>query len=91
VAIVDKELKDATSFTLRMFELCTMCGARFGIGYDGARNSDAQITDETEELPRKLIEILAKDHRQNRRTSALLSWYLGGRIGNVDAPNASLR
>ena len=66
VAIVDKELKGATSFTLRMFELCTMCGARFGIGYHGARNSDAQITDETEELPRKLIEILAKDHRQNR-------------------------
>ena len=66
VAIVDKELKSATSFTLRMFELCTLCGARFGIGYHGACSNDAHTSDETEELPRKLMEILAKDHRQNR-------------------------
>ena len=45
---------------------CSLCGARFGIGYHGACNNDPQATDETEELPRKLMEILAKDHRQNR-------------------------
>jgi hypothetical protein len=66
VAIFDKELLSATAFTLYTFELCTMCGARFGIGYHGACNYDAQATVETEELPRKLMEILAKDHRQNR-------------------------
>jgi len=66
VAIFDKELLSATAFTLYTFELCTMCGARFGIGYPGACNYDAQATVETEELPRKLMEILAKDHRQNR-------------------------
>ncbi len=66
VAIFEKELGSATAFTLHTFELCTMCGARFGIGYHGACNNDAQTTDETEELPRKLMEILAKDHRQNR-------------------------
>ncbi len=53
VAIFDKELLSATAFTLYTFELCTMC-------------NDPQATDETEELPRKLMEILAKDHRQNR-------------------------
>ncbi len=66
VAIFDKELLSATSFTLQIFELCTMCGARFGIGYHGACNSDAHGVDEMEELPRRLTEILAKDHRQNR-------------------------
>jgi len=66
VAIFDKELLRATAFTLHTFELCTMCGARFGIGYHGACDNEARATDETEELPRKLMEILAKDHRQNR-------------------------
>jgi hypothetical protein len=66
VAIADKELRSATSFTLQAYELCTLCGARFGIGYHGACLSDAQATEETEELPKKLTEILAKDHRHNR-------------------------
>jgi hypothetical protein len=66
VAIFDKELLSVTSFTVQTFELCTMCGARFGIGYHGKCNAGSQSTDETEELPRKLTEILAKDHRQNR-------------------------
>jgi hypothetical protein len=66
VAIFDRELLSDKSFTLQTFELCTMCGARFGIGYHGACNTDAETTAETEELPRKLTEILAKDHRQNR-------------------------
>jgi len=66
VAIFDKELLGATSFTLQAFELCTMCGARFGIGYHGECNKGAQDLDEMEELPRRLTEILARDHRQNR-------------------------
>ncbi len=66
VAIFDKELLGATSFTLQTFELCTMCGARFGIGYHGECSNGARDIDETEELPRRLTEILAKDHRQNR-------------------------
>lgn len=66
VAIFDKELLGATSFTLQTFELCTMCGARFGIGYHGECNKGAQDLDEMEELPRRLTEILARDHRQNR-------------------------
>jgi hypothetical protein len=66
VAISEKELLGATSFTLRTFELCTMCGARFGIGYHGLCDGDPQDTEETQELPRRLTEILAKDHRQNR-------------------------
>jgi hypothetical protein len=72
VAIIDKELQSATSFTFQTFELCTMCGARFGIGYHGTCNNDARTTDETEELPRRLTEILAKDHRQNRAHKHLI-------------------
>jgi len=65
VAISEKELPAATSFTLQTFELCTMCGARFGIGYHGDCKTNER--DEMEsELPRRLTEILAKDHRQER-------------------------
>jgi hypothetical protein len=66
VAIVDKELLSAPAFTLHMFESCTICRARFGIGYHCANGNDAQATDETGALPRGLMEILAKGHRQNR-------------------------
>lgn len=65
VAISDKELLSAASFTIQTFELCTICGARFGIGYHGACNNDEPETTETKE-PRRLTEILAKDHRQDR-------------------------
>ena len=43
-----------------------MCGARFGIGYHGACTNDDRPIDETDELPKRLTEILAKDHRQDR-------------------------
>ena len=66
VAIFEKELLNATAFTLRTFELCTLCGARFGIGYTGACESDARIADDLEELPKKLTEILARDHWHSR-------------------------
>jgi hypothetical protein len=66
VAIYDKELLKANEFRIELFELCTLCGARFGIGYFGASREDVRPAEEIEELPRKLIEILAKDHRHHR-------------------------
>jgi len=66
VAILDKELLNTTSFTIQAFEVCTMCGTRFAIGYHGECGIDLRMTEGTEDLPRKLTEILAKDHRQNR-------------------------
>jgi hypothetical protein len=66
VAIFDKELLSATSFRLQTFELCTVCGARFGIGYHGACVDGERSSQELEDLPKKLTDILAKDHRQNR-------------------------
>ena len=66
VAILDKELLGDTSFRLQTFELCTVCGARFGIGYHGACRDGERSPNELEDLPKKLTEILAKDHRQDR-------------------------
>ena len=66
VAIFDKELVSATSFHIQMFELCTICGARFGIGYHGPCENNERVTDDSEDLPKKLTNILAKDHRQHR-------------------------
>ena len=66
VAIFDRELTSAKSFSIQAFELCTVCGARFGIGYHGACKNDELAIYETDELPKKLTEILFKDHRQNR-------------------------
>jgi|KBSMisStaDraftv2_1062788.scaffolds.fasta_scaffold267256_2 hypothetical protein len=66
VAILDKEIVKAASFQTRLFELCTLCGARFGIGYFGASNEDIGPAEEMGELPGKLIEILAQDHRHQR-------------------------
>lgn len=67
VAIFDKDLRKSDSFKIEIFELCTICGARFGIGYLGASRKDPHPNEEVEELPRKLTEILAKDHRQDRQ------------------------
>jgi hypothetical protein len=66
VAISDKELPGDASFTIQAFELCSICGARFGIGYHGACHNDDRETAGSGELPNKLTEILAKDHRQER-------------------------
>lgn len=66
VAILDKELLNTSVFKIELFELCTICGARFGIGYHGACGSSVQPQDATDELPCKLTQILTKDHRQNR-------------------------
>jgi len=66
VAIFDKELLSATSFRLHTYELCTVCGARFGIGYHGGCAEGERSPGELEDLPKKLTELLAKDHRQDR-------------------------
>ena len=66
VAILDKEIAKYPTYTIEMFELCDCCGARFGIGYhqecklhlDSARGADA--------APKKLREMLAKDHNHDR-------------------------
>jgi len=72
VAILDKELLSAVSFRTEIYELCTQCGARFGIGYFGASKEKSRIADDIEELPKKLIEILAKDHRRERQHKGLI-------------------
>ena len=66
VAIHDKELRKANSFRLEIFELCSLCGARFGIGYFGGSRRDLRPAEEIEKMPRKLIEILVQDHRHHR-------------------------
>jgi len=72
VAISDKELSNDPSFTIRTFELCTMCGARFGIGFHGPCEDTERNSVEMEEWPRRLTEILAKDHRQERAHKAFI-------------------
>ena len=64
VAISDKELSREPSFTIQAFEMCTVCGARFGIGYHGACSGERGMS-EMEEWHKRLTEILAKDHRQD--------------------------
>jgi len=66
VAIFDKDLSKTELFKIQLFEFCSICGARFGIGFHGECGDDVRTIEEAEELPRKLTEILAKDHRQNR-------------------------
>ncbi|HTC61962.1 MAG TPA: hypothetical protein VK709_03910 [Candidatus Saccharimonadales bacterium] len=72
IAIYDKELLKNTSFQIETFELCTVCGARFGIGHFGESKADAREAEDIEELPRKLIEILAKDHRHERQHKCMI-------------------
>ena len=72
VAIFDRELLNATFFTVQTFDLCTICGARFGIGYRGACSNGERAAFESDELPNKLAEILAKDHRQNRAHKSVI-------------------
>jgi hypothetical protein len=67
VAILDKDLLKASSFRIEIFELCSLCGARFGIGYFGVSREEVRLAEEIEDLPRKLIDILASDHRHHRQ------------------------
>ena len=72
VAILDKEIRKAGSFRIQIFELCSLCGARFGIGYLGAATINSRAEEDLVELPRKLIEILAKDHRHDRQHQGVI-------------------
>jgi hypothetical protein len=71
VAILDKEIRNARAFQIEVFELCSLCGARFGIGYLGANEAHLPSA-EMGELPRKLIEILSKDHWHSREHKCLI-------------------
>ena len=66
VAILDKELRKTNSFRIEIFELCSLCGARFGIGYFGASREGLKHEPVSEDLPQKLVELLAQDHRRQR-------------------------
>jgi hypothetical protein len=66
VAIFDKDLSKTELFKIQLFEFCSICGARFGIGFHGDCGDDSRAIEDVEELPGKFTEILAKDHRQNR-------------------------
>ena len=72
VAILDKELLNVVCFRTEIYELCTECGARFGIGYFGASKEMSGIAEDFGDLPKKLIEILAKDHRREREHKGLI-------------------
>ncbi len=72
VAILDKEIRAAGSFRTEIFELCSLCGARFGIGYFGEPRDDSRPVEEIEELPRRLIEILARDHWHSRQHKGVI-------------------
>lgn len=66
VAIREKDLPKIPFFILEAHELCTMCGEPFGIGYLRTPKNEIGMTLGAAELPGKLTEILAKDHRQDR-------------------------
>ena len=67
VAILDKELAKYPSYTIETFELCDCCGARFAIGYHQECKNHATSLRQSDELQRKLREMLAKDHGQERK------------------------
>lgn len=73
VAILDKEIRKTSSFRIEIFELCSLCGARFGIGYFGSSKEDARPAGEMDAaLPLKLIEILARNHWHHREHRQLI-------------------
>jgi hypothetical protein len=67
VAILDKEIAKYPTYTIERFELCDCCGARFGIGYHQACKHHSDPAIQADELPKKLREMLAKDHGQDRK------------------------
>jgi len=67
VAILDKEIAKYPSYTIETFELCDCCGARFGIGYHQECKHHSDVASQADEVPRKLREMLAKDHGHDRK------------------------
>jgi hypothetical protein len=72
IAIREKDLRNVPSFRLEAHELCTICGERFGIGYLRTPKNEMEMALEATELPRKLTEMLARDHRQDREHRPLI-------------------
>ncbi|MGA8367884.1 MAG: hypothetical protein ACLQMT_12690 [Candidatus Acidiferrales bacterium] len=72
IAIREKDLRNVPSFRLEAHELCTICGERFGIGYLRTPRNEMEMALEATELPRKLTEMLARDHRQDREHRNLI-------------------
>lgn len=67
VAILDKEISNYPLYTIETFELCDCCGARFGIGYHQGCKQPPRSSSGACDLPKKLREMLAKDHGQERK------------------------
>jgi hypothetical protein len=67
VAILDKDISKYPTYTIETFELCDCCGARFGIAYHQECKHRSGAAGRTEEVPRKLREMLAKDHNHERQ------------------------
>jgi len=67
VAILDKEIAKYPTYTIETFELCDCCGARFGIGYHQACKHHSDAAGQPDEIPKKLREMLAKDHNHDRQ------------------------
>jgi hypothetical protein len=66
VAILDKELANYPLYTIETFELCDCCGARFAIGYHQECKNHVASPRQSDDLPRKLREMLAEDHGHER-------------------------
>lgn len=71
VAVRDQDLGQASSLRVETYEVCTLCGQRFGIGYLQPLSPVARAA-EPDLLPNKLKDILAKDHRQERQHKPLI-------------------
>jgi hypothetical protein len=67
VAILDKEIAKYPTYTIETFELCDCCGARFGIAYHQECKHHADSAAPSDEAPRALREMLAKDHNHDRQ------------------------
>ena len=82
VAILDKELANYPSYTIETFELCDCCGARFAIGYHQECKHHGSSTEQSDELQKKLREMLAKDHGHERKHKIFTEIWV---ISNWDA------
>jgi hypothetical protein len=67
VAILDKDIAKYPTYTIEAFELCDCCGARFGIGYHQECKHHSEDESQSDELTKKLREMLAKDHTFDRQ------------------------
>ena len=71
IAVRDQDLRLVSALHIEIYEVCSHCGQRFGIGYL-QHSSPAVRTPDVDLLPSKLMEILAKDHRHDRQHKPLI-------------------